>query len=180
MQQEGQFNGNGAQIIVHASLADVPDSNIKDLDLNQGDTITNVVVNICMTYNVFGVTFFAWQLMLEHPLLASAIECAVELHIMSISHPTNQSSSIKNPGIWLLWYYTKPPLVIEFQVLDQSAYPCSPWSCKPLQTLQREGILNSSLMWKLVKRSQKHLCSFFVCRGLQLQGLYELGLRKEQ
>ena len=49
-------NGNGAQIIAHASLADVPVSNLKDLDLNQG------VVNICMTYNVFGVTFFAWQL----------------------------------------------------------------------------------------------------------------------
>ena len=53
------YNGNGTQIIAHASLADVPVSNLKDLDPNQGDTITNAVVNICMTYNVFGVTFFA-------------------------------------------------------------------------------------------------------------------------
>ena len=52
-------NRHSAQITVHASVADVPVSNIKDLDLNQGDTIPNPVVNICMTYNVFGVTFFA-------------------------------------------------------------------------------------------------------------------------
>ena len=51
-------NGNGAHIIAHASLADVPVSNLKDLDLKQGDTITNAV-NICMMYNIFGVTFFA-------------------------------------------------------------------------------------------------------------------------
>ena len=52
-------NGNGAQIIAHASLADVPVSNLKDLDLNQGDTIGLFSFCLCVTYNVFGVTFFA-------------------------------------------------------------------------------------------------------------------------
>ena len=35
-------------------------------------------------YNVFGVTFFAWQLTSDVPPLANAIECAVELSTMSI------------------------------------------------------------------------------------------------
>ena len=52
-------NGNGAQILAHASLADVPVSNLKDLDLNQGDTIGPSSLCLCMTYNVFGVTLFA-------------------------------------------------------------------------------------------------------------------------
>ena len=34
-----QVNRHSAQITAHASVADVPVSNIKDLDLNQGDTI---------------------------------------------------------------------------------------------------------------------------------------------
>ena len=53
------MNRHSAQISAHASVADVPVSNIKDLDLNQGNTVTNPLVNICMMYNVFGMTFFA-------------------------------------------------------------------------------------------------------------------------
>ena len=33
-------NGSSAQINAHAPVADVPVSNLKDLDLNQGDMIT--------------------------------------------------------------------------------------------------------------------------------------------
>ena len=56
---EVKINGHSAQINAHASVADVPVSNLKDLDLNPGHSITNAVINICITYNVFGVTFFA-------------------------------------------------------------------------------------------------------------------------
>ena len=35
-------NGHNAQITAHASEADVPVSHLKDLDLNQGDTITSL------------------------------------------------------------------------------------------------------------------------------------------
>ena len=52
------FNGHSAQINAHASVADVPVSNLKDLDLNQGDMIGPLSLCLCMTYNVFGVTFF--------------------------------------------------------------------------------------------------------------------------
>ena len=45
----GSPNRSSAQITAHVSVADVPVSNLKDLDLNQGDIITNAVVNICMT-----------------------------------------------------------------------------------------------------------------------------------
>ena len=52
-------NRHSAQITAHASVGDVPVSNVKDLDLNQGDTIGQSFFCLCMTYNVFGVTFFA-------------------------------------------------------------------------------------------------------------------------
>ena len=44
----------------HALVADIPVSNVKDLDLGQGDVITTVV-NICVTYNLFGVTLFCFR-----------------------------------------------------------------------------------------------------------------------
>ena len=37
--EQNPQNKISAQINVHASVADVPVSNLKDLDLNQGDTI---------------------------------------------------------------------------------------------------------------------------------------------
>ena len=53
------INRSSAQITAHASVADVPVSNLKDLDLNQGDTIGPSSLCLCVMYNVFGMTFFA-------------------------------------------------------------------------------------------------------------------------
>ena len=51
-------NESSAQFTAHASVADVPVLNVKDLDLNQGDTIGQSSFCLCVTYNVFGMTFF--------------------------------------------------------------------------------------------------------------------------
>ena len=50
------INGPSAQITAHASVADIPVSNVKDLNLNQGDTIGPSSLCLCVTHNVFGMT----------------------------------------------------------------------------------------------------------------------------
>ena len=48
-----------------------------------------------------------------------------------------------------------------------------PWTCKPVLTLSREVIFNSSLLWKLVKRLLRATCFFYVCRRFQLHGFHK-------
>ena len=57
------------------SVSDVPERhwNADKMALSQ----TLRVINICMTYNVFGVTLFVLDLMTEHPLFILFFRCAV-------------------------------------------------------------------------------------------------------